>query len=65
MEFFAELSVALLSPPEDDHASAAHGGEYNKWFPYNRGLLMAHDPNSFAELRRLWRESSRALEKGR
>lgn len=38
-------------------------GEYNKWFPYNRSQLKDHDPSSFAELRRLWRESTRALER--
>ena len=112
MEFFAELSVALLSPTTDDemvveratersmertveggeeqaHHRHEHGNEdgggaeegeaamdaaearaeattkgsrtfYNKWYPHNRDQLKAHDPHTFAELRRIWRDSARA-----
>ena len=46
MEYFAELSVALLSPDRD--------GEYNKWYPFNRQQLQHHDERAFSLFSKLW-----------
>eukprot|EP00978_Attheya_sp_CCMP212_P020490 scaffold58726_cov58-Attheya_sp.AAC.3 len=67
MEYFAELSVAFLSPlqPSSDsnsnsndnpkvEASTTDGEEYNKWFPHNRVQLKEHDPRAHELLRQLW-----------
>ena len=46
MEFFAELSVAYHWCRDDS--------EYNKWFPFNRAQLLAHDPATMRVLEREW-----------
>eukprot|EP01041_Mallomonas_annulata_P011304 gene11304-23658_t len=45
MEFWAELSVALLYTGEE---------EYNKWYPHNRQQLLEHDPSTYIVMQRLW-----------
>jgi hypothetical protein len=40
-EFFAELSVAY-------HWTSDETAGYNQWHPYNRAVLITHDPSSFA-----------------
>ncbi len=47
MEFWAELSVAY-------HWTADDGTEYNKWFPFNRAQLIAHDEASYRVLDKYW-----------
>ena len=47
MEFFAELSVAY-------HWHLDATTEYNKWYPYNRALLVQHDKDSFDVIHKLW-----------
>lgn len=49
MEYFAELSVAFLGGVEEDKDI-----EFNKWFPFNRKQLKAHDPRAYALLKGLW-----------
>ncbi|CAM9456723.1 unnamed protein product [Phaeothamnion confervicola] len=47
MEYFAELSVAFFSPSVGPRTG-------NKFFPFTRCQLRAHDPAGFATCRRLW-----------
>lgn len=47
MEFFAELSTAF-------HYSEKDELEYNKWFPHNHQQLLAHDPETWQLLGKLW-----------
>jgi len=48
MEYFAELSTAFLGCKDGSV-------EYNKWFPFNREQLEAHDPRAFNMLHRVWK----------
>jgi len=48
MEYFAELSTAFLGCKDGSV-------EYNKWFPFNREQLAAHDPRAFKMLHRVWK----------
>ena len=69
MEYFAELSVAFLSPLQEsrknedaDDEDGKNNNEdtmgetedYNKWFPYNRSQLKEHDPRAHDLLCQLW-----------
>lgn len=69
MEYFAELSVAFLSPEQGSHnhedGDGEHGtnniastvdetAEYNKWFPHNRSQLKEHDPRAHELFCQLW-----------
>jgi hypothetical protein len=47
-EYFAELSTAFLGCKDDSK-------EYNKWYPFNREQLRAHDPRAYKLLCRLWK----------
>ncbi|KAJ1446273.1 hypothetical protein M885DRAFT_260366 [Pelagophyceae sp. CCMP2097] len=49
-EFFAELSTAYLEPA---------AVEYNKWAPYNRSGLVAHDAETAGLLARVWDDGDR------
>ena len=49
MEYFAELSVAFLGGTGDDEDL-----EFNKWFPFNRKQLKAHDPRAYRMLKKMW-----------
>jgi hypothetical protein len=51
MEYFAELSAAFLGGTDETE-------EYNKWFPFNRKQLKAHDPRAYKLLCRLWKVDS-------
>ena len=48
MEYFAELSTAFLGGKKA-------GEEYNKWYPFNRAEIKAHDPRAFELLCKLWK----------
>lgn len=48
MEYFAELSTALLGGADDSI-------EYNKWYPFNRKQLASHDPRAYKLLTRIWK----------
>lgn len=48
-EFFAELSVAYLWQKDEET-------EFNRWFPFNRKQLLAHDSDTCELLDRLWSE---------
>ena len=47
MEYFAELSVAFLSPDIQQ--------EFNKWYPFNRKQLQQHDPRAYKLLEKVWK----------
>lgn len=47
-EYFAELSTAFLGGLDESI-------EYNKWFPFNRSQLKAHDPRAYNLLCRVWK----------
>ncbi len=49
MEYFAELSVAFLGGTGKDEDL-----EFNKWFPFNRKQVKAHDPRAYRMLKKMW-----------
>ena len=51
MEFFAELSVAY-------HWTCDETTEFNKWYPYNRAMLITHDPETFQVLDKFWQAAA-------
>jgi len=48
-EYFAELSVAFLGG-----VGADEDLEYNKWYPFNRKQIKAHDPRAYKLLHKMW-----------
>ena len=49
-EFFAELSTAFLWKKD-------RKTEYNKWWPWNRHELLAHDPDTYKVLDKIWSQA--------